>query len=207
MLKTMVVWGLCAVGIASMPAQAAGLEAEGARLHVTGTLDGESAAAFAEQLAGGQVRTVVFEDSTGGSYEVAEGYAQAIRRAGASTEVRGMCHDACAYAFLAGKEHRFGRGLHVNSLLVPLRTRTTAADIERTLVEFRAPPAVPAAGSVPAPAREPWLPAQGLLFTATPTLFGRIYNSYWCDGTQGRDPSKCALLSDADPYKLGVLTP
>lgn len=207
MVKAIVVWGLCVAGIATMPARAAELEVEGARLHVTGTLNGDSAAAFAGQLGGGQVRTVVFEDSTGGSFEVAEDYAQAIRRAGASTEVRGMCHDACAYAFLAGKEHRFGRGLHVNSLLVPLRTRTTAADIEKTLVDFRTPPAVPAEGSPPAPAREPWQPSQGLLFTATPTLFGRIYNSYWCDGTQGRDPSKCALLSDADPYRLGVLTP
>lgn len=207
MLKAIVVWGLCAAGVAAMPARAAELVAEGARLHVTGTLNGDSAAAFAQQLGAGQVRTVVFEDSTGGSFDVAEGYAQAIRRAGANTEVRGMCHDACAYAFLAGKEHRFGRGLHVNSLLVPLRTRTASSDLEKTLVEFSAPPAVPADGSAPAPARAPWQPAQGVLFTATPTLFGRVYNSYWCDGTQGRDPSKCALLSDADPYRLGVLTP
>ena len=45
------------------------------------------------------------------------------------------------------------------------------------------------------------------LFTSTPTLFGRVYNSFYCDGTQGRDTSRCEVLSDADPYKLGVLTP
>jgi hypothetical protein len=52
-----------------------------------------------------------------------------------------------------------------------------------------------------------WQPDHGVLFTASPTLFGRIYNAYYCDGTQGRDFSKCERLSDADPYKLGVLTP
>ena len=46
-----------------------------------------------------------------------------------------------------------------------------------------------------------------MLFTASPTLFGRIYNAFYCDGTQGRDFSKCERLSDADPFKLGVLTP
>ena len=46
-----------------------------------------------------------------------------------------------------------------------------------------------------------------MLFTSTPTLFGRVYNSFYCDGTQGRDMSRCEILPDADPYKLGVLTP
>ena len=55
--------------------------------------------------------------------------------------------------------------------------------------------------------KERWQPNQGVLFTSTPTLFGRVYNSFYCDGTQGRDMSRCELLSDADPYKLGVLTP
>jgi len=45
-----------------------------------------------------------------------------------------------------------------------------------------------------------------VLFTATPTLFGRIYNTYYCDGSQGRDFTRCELLSDADPRKLGVIS-
>ena len=37
-------------------------------------------------------------------------YARAIQASGVNTEAHGQCHAACAYAFLAGKEHRFGRG-------------------------------------------------------------------------------------------------
>jgi hypothetical protein len=55
--------------------------------------------------------------------------------------------------------------------------------------------------------KDNWQPDHGGLFTASPTLFGRIYNAFYCDGTQGRDFSKCERLPDADPYKLGVLTP
>ena len=120
---------------------------------------------------------------------------------------------ACAYAFLAGKEHRFGRGFQVNGLLIPVAARprpedSPAAGAARkrrmTLAEFTAAPAEPESAGAP---KERWQPGQGVLFTSTPTLFGRVYNSFYCDGTQGRDTSRCELLSDADPYKLGVLTP
>jgi hypothetical protein len=57
------------------------------------------------------------------------------------------------------------------------------------------------------PVKDNWQPDHGVLFTASPTLFGRIYNAFYCDGTQGRDFTKCERLSDADPFKLGVLTP
>lgn len=206
-------------------AGAAELELQGRRLVVSGTLDGSKVKAFTEHLSSGTVRTVVFEDSFGGTAEAAGAYADAIRESGVQTEVRGHCMAACAYAFLAGKTHRFGHGLQVNGILVPVATRPTAAELavrwrgeeaRKTLADFTPPssaaaPAttIDAARPIEAtapPAKDNWQPDHGVLFTASPTLFGRVYNTYYCDGTQGRDFSKCERLSDADPYKLGVLT-
>jgi hypothetical protein len=210
--------------------QAADLELEGDRLLVSGMLDGSAIKPFEEHLRSGRVRTVVFENSLGGTPEIASDYARVIRASGVNTELRGQCQAACAYAFLAGKEHRFGRGFQVNGLLIPVSARPRPADLisrwngedsYRTLAEFIGPAGEPpAAGQDSATAaaatstanpgaapKERWQPSQGVLFISTPSLFGRIYNSFYCDGTQGRDVSRCELLSDADPYKLGVLTP
>ncbi|CAN5914076.1 hypothetical protein BH11PSE13_BH11PSE13_29450 [soil metagenome] len=246
---------LAAVVLASVApsASAAELELEGPRLRVSGMLDGSATKAFIEQLDTGKVRVVVFEDSFGGTAEAAEIYAKAIRASGVNTEARGQCYAACAYAFLAGKEHRFGRGLQVNGLLIPVAMRPNPSELQsrwrgdeaqKTLAEFTAVPtsmtgsaastlppsssdasaaAMPVATTVASAAtgakaataisagasapRENWRPDHGVLFSSTPTLFGRVYNTYYCDGSQGRDVSKCESLSDADPYKLGVLTP
>ncbi len=207
--------------LAATAAAAANIEYEGRqRLVVTGTLDGSGLAFFSRQLADGRARTVVFEDSRGGSAEVAEAYARAIRAAGASTEVRGQCAAACAYAFLAGRERRFARGLQVNSLLIPLGARPQEGDLallaprdEALPKESAGPgddaapaPAATAPQRVPAAIREAWRPERGVLFTTQPTLFGRVYNTYYCDGLQGRDTSKCEGLGGADPLRLGVLT-
>jgi len=196
-----------------LSAQAAEIELEGNRLLVSGMLDGSAVQRFTEQLDSGNVRTVVFENALGGTAEAAGEYARAIRASGVNTEMKGQCHAACAYAFLAGREHRFGRGLQVNGLLIPVATRPRPEELasrwrgeeaQKTLAEFAAAPAEPQGESAP---RERWQPDRGVLFTSTPTLFGRVYNSFYCDGTQGHDTSRCELLSDADPYKLGVLTP
>lgn len=222
-----VLWGVW-LALLWPVAHSADLELEGRRLLVSGMLDGTAIKAFEEHLANGHVRTVVFENSLGGTPEVAAEFARAIRASGVNTEVKGQCHAACAYAFLAGKEHRFGRGFQVNGLLIPVGARPRPADLAsrwngddglRTLAEFIAPtpepaPEPPASATdatpmaTPAAApKERWQANQGVLFISTPTLFGRVYNSFYCDGTQGRDMSRCELLSDADPYKLGVLTP
>lgn len=201
------------------PAGAAELSLQGSRLVVSGMLDGSAVKEFTEQLGSGAVHTVVFEDSSGGTAEAAGAYADAIRASGVQTEVRGQCMAACAYAFLAGKTHRFGYGGQVNGILLPVAVRPTAAELavrwrgdeaHKTLADFT--PAASAATAAPLetsapPARDNWQPDHGVLFTASPTLFGRVYNTYYCDGTQGRDFSKCERLPDADPYKLGVLTP
>ena len=203
-------------------AHAAELELEGNKLMVVGMLDGSALAAFVEQVNSGRVRTVVFENSQGGTAEVAEAYARVIRDKGLLTEARGQCQAACAYAFLAGKEHRFGRGLQLNALVIPLAKRPTPgelqagrwrgdepqhASVEVVSVSTTAATAVSPESATPAPSREPWPPGQGVVFTSTPTLFGRVYNTYWCDGSQGTDFSRCDRLSNADPYQLGVLTP
>ena len=213
-------------------AHAAELELEGNKLMVVGMLDGSALATFVEQVNSGRVRTVVFENSLGGTAEVAEAYARVIRDKGLLTEARGQCQAACAYAFLAGKEHRFGRGLQLNALVIPLAKRPTPGELQagrwrgdepqRAPVEVvsvsttttaavattATPTAVGPESATPAlPSREPWQPGQGVVFTSTPTLFGRVYNSYWCDGSQGTDFSRCDRLSNADPYQLGVLTP
>lgn len=221
-----VLWGI-SLALLWPPAHSAELDLQGSRLVVSGMLDGTVIKTFEEHLATGRIRTVVFENSLGGTPEVASEYARAIRASGVNTEAKGQCHAACAYAFLAGKAHRFARGFQVNGLLIPVAGRPRPADLVsrwngddgvRTLADFIAPPAevaptdVAAAADAPAavqaaPPKERWQPDQGVLFVSTPTLFGRVYNSFYCDGTQGRDMSRCELLSDADPYKLGVLTP
>jgi len=201
---------LCLYGTAS----AADIEREGSRLRVQGALDVSGLVTLIEQLANGKVSTVVFEDSRGGSADIAAQYAKVIRDARVNTEVRGQCNAACAYAFLAGKEHRFGRGSQVNSLLVPLGAKPGATDLAQLTSRMTAksvntdlssaPPLV--REPIPSAVRDAWQPDQGVLFTSTPTLFGRVYNSFYCDGSQGRDLSSCESLKDADPYRLGVLT-
>lgn len=222
----------CLALTATPSAGAAELALQGSRLVVEGMLDGTAVKEFTEQLASGTVRTVVFEDSFGGTADAAGAYADAIRASGVQTEVRGQCMAACAYAFLAGKTHRFGYGGQVNGILLPVAVRPTAAELatrwrgeeaHKTLADFTPSAAAAAtaasaststttASATPAEAGAPlpkdnWQPDHGVLFTASPTLFGRVYNTYYCDGTQGRDFSKCERLPDADPYKLGVLTP
>ncbi|WP_260590695.1 hypothetical protein [Variovorax sp. DXTD-1] len=206
---------------ACLACSAAELELQGSRLVVSGMLDGTAIKTFTEHLGKGTVRTVVFEDSFGGTAEAAGAFADAIRASGVETEIRGQCMAACAYAFLAGKTHRFGDGFQVNGVLLPVAARPTASELavrwrtgetRKTPTEFS--PAAVTASTGPAttevsagPAKDNWQPDHGVLFTASPTLFGRIYNTFYCDGTQGRDFSKCERLSDADPFKLGVLTP
>jgi len=204
---------------ACLACPAAELELQGSRLVVSGMLDGSAIKTFTQYLAKGTVRTVVFEDSFGGTADAAGAYADAIRSSGVDTEVRGQCMAACAYAFLAGKTHRFGYGFQVNGVLLPVATRPSATELasrwrgdeaHKTLAEF-----TPIAAAAPAKepeasaglAKDNWQPDHGVLFTASPTLFGRIYNAFYCDGSQGRDFSKCERLPDADPFKLGVLTP
>ncbi|MGJ7496834.1 hypothetical protein ACSFA8_17320 [Variovorax sp. RT4R15] len=210
------------IATAGAAAHAAELELEGNKLTVVGMLDGSALTTFVEQINSGRVRTVVFENSLGGTAEVAEAYAQAIRDKGLLTEARGQCQAACAYAFLAGKEHRFGRGLQLNALVIPLAKRPTTAELQAgrwrgdepqrasadaVSVSTTGATAVSPESATPAPSMEPWPPGQGVVFTSTPTLFGRVYNTYWCDGSQGTDFSRCDRLSNADPYQLGVLTP
>ena len=207
------------LAVAGVSAHAADLSLEGNRLVVSGMLDGSAVQGFLDLVRSANVQTVVFEDSLGGSAEVARLYAAAIRETGVNTEVIGQCHAACAYAFLAGKDHRFGEGEQVNALLIPVGTRPKASDlasrwrgdgVQKTLAEFTMPADGEQDGDLvsaaDAPAREKWRPEHGVLFLARPTLFGRIYNTYYCDGTQGRDFARCELLADADPRKLGVIT-
>lgn len=201
---------------AGVSAHAADLSVEGSRLIVTGMLDGSAVQIFLDLVRRSNVQTVVFEDSLGGSAEVASLYAQAIRETGVNTEVVGQCHAACAYAYLAGKTHRFGEGEQVNALLIPVGTRPRQAELasrwrgeqaHKTLAEFIMPAdaAQDLASAADAPPKEKWRPEHGVLFLARPTLFGRIYNTYYCDGSQGRDFTRCELLADADPRRLGVI--
>jgi len=175
-------------------AMAAQFEREGSRLMVVGALDPDGATKLADHLADKAVRTVVFENSFGGTPEAGEAWAAVVRGTSVITEITGQCHGACAIAFLAGREHRFAAGLQVNGLLIPLPARPRGEIQKTVLAEYTG-----------AGAREGWQPAQGLLFTSTPTLFGRVYNTFWCNGNQGRDTSKCERVNDADPFKLGVL--
>lgn len=203
--------------LAAAASPAADLALEGSKLVVTGMLDGSALPSFAEQVNSGRVRTVAFEDSIGGNADVAEAYARLIHDRKLLTEARGQCHAACAYAFLAGREHRFGRGPGFHALLIPLVRRPSAAELLAGRWRGDEVPTVAVAMEVAAvaqptvvpvvPPADAWPPGQGVVFTSTPTLFGRVYNTFWCDGTQGTDYTRCERLLDADPYKLGVLSP
>lgn len=206
------------LAVTGVSAHTAELTLEGNRLVVSGMLDGSAVQVFLEQVRRANVHTVVFEDSLGGTAEVAGLYADAIRETGVNTEVVGQCHAACAYAFLAGKTHRFGEGEQVNALLIPvgarpkpgeLASRWRGEEAHKTLAEFTMPAEATQdselVNAADAPIKEKWRPEHGVLFLARPTLFGRVYNTYYCDGTQGRDFTRCELLSDADPRKLGVI--
>lgn len=226
-MKTLHRLGLAfGLALASAAMPAAELELQGNNLLVVGTLDGHMLPAFTDLVSDGRIRTVVFEDSLGGTAEVAEAYARVIRDKGLLTEARGQCYAACAYAFLAGRAHRFGRGGTAHALLIPLPRRPSAAELQAGFWQVDDLPRAPADGVVVATAaatpagteapastpaavtaREAWKPGRGMVFTATPTLFGRVYNSYWCDGSQGTDFSRCERLPAADPHRLGVLTP
>ncbi|HSV60398.1 MAG TPA: hypothetical protein VLJ19_16000 [Variovorax sp.] len=210
-------WWTLTIAGAAMAVQPAELTLAGNRLLVSGMLDGSAVQNFLDHLRRGNVRTVVFENSLGGTAEAAGLYAQAIRDTGVSTELIGQCYAACAYAYLAGKVHRFGEGEQVNALLIPVGTRPKPGELasrwrgeeaHKTLAEFTAPgtPDGEVVNVEEGTPKEKWRPEHGVLFTATPTLFGRVYNTYYCDGTQGRDLTRCELLSDADPRKLGVIT-
>ena len=86
--------------------------------------------------------------------------------------------------------------------------RWRSAEAHKTLAEFSPSGGASSTSDLgTGPVKDNWQPDHGVLFMASPTLFGRIYNAFYCDGTQGRDFSKCERLSDADPFKLGVLTP
>ena len=76
-----------------------------------------------EHLASGKVRTVVFENSLRRHGRGRRRLRPRDPASGVNTEAKGQCHAACAYAFLAGKEHRFGRGFQVNGLLIPVAAR------------------------------------------------------------------------------------
>lgn len=206
---------LAATGFA---AHAAELTVLGNRLVVSGMLDGSVVQTFVEEVRRANVQTVVFADSLGGSAEVAGLYAEAIRETGVNTEVIGQCHAACAYAFLAGKVHRFGPGGQVNALLIPVGARPNPSELAsrwrgdgatKTLADFTVPAGAVQDGDGATTAelspKEKWQPNQGVLFVTSPTLFGRVYNTYYCDGSQGRDFTRCELMSDADPRKLGVI--
>ncbi len=184
------------MALACSMAGAAEFQREGSRLIAVGTLDIDGARQLAEHLVDKGVRTLVFENSFGGTPEGGEAWAEVVRGTAVHTEINGQCQGACAIAFLAGRDHRFARGVQVNGLLIPLGERPGAEALKVLVADF----------TTPAP-RDGWQPAQGLLFTSTPTLFGRVYNTFWCNGNQGTDTSKCERVSDADPFRLGVLAP
>jgi hypothetical protein len=124
----------CIAAVAGMvgtpvAAIAADIELQGRELVVSGMLDGSAIKAFTEQLASGKVRTVVFEDLSGGTAEAAGALGRRHPRERRQHRDPGQCMAACAYAFLAGKTHRFGYGFQVNGILLPVAARPTAAEL------------------------------------------------------------------------------
>ncbi|MDM0029167.1 hypothetical protein [Variovorax saccharolyticus] len=174
---------------------------------VTGMLSAQDA----QSLEAPNVKKIIFLHSLGGTMEAVHAYVEVIKRRQLDTEVKGKCFSACALSFLAGKQRLVDKStqnaisFHVARVLDHgvLRPSKNNEAVLKMIDEL-------SGGKMREPARSKiaasWGAGQGVVFVIGPGLFGQRSNTFYCDGSQGTDGSKCALLFDADPYDLGVLT-
>lgn len=159
------------------------------------------------------IKTIVFAESLGGTMEAVRAYVELIKRRKLNTVVKGRCYSACAVSFLAGSTRSvFPKAnnmimLHVarvvdkeSGVLRPSNQnhKLLALIDELTDGKMRDPVRSKIANS--------WTEASGVAFLIGPGWWGERQNTVYCDGSQGKDTSKCQLLFNADPYDLGILT-
>jgi len=159
------------------------------------------------------VKTIVFAESLGGTMEAASAYVELIKRRQLNTVVRGRCYSACAVSFLAGSTRSVFPKVNNMIMLHVARVMDKESGVlrpsnqnhkllamidELTDGKMRDPVRSKIANS--------WTEASGVAFMVGPGWWGERKNTVYCDGSQGKDTSKCQLLFNADPYDLGILT-
>jgi hypothetical protein len=159
-----------------------------------------------------KIRTVVFQQSLGGTVEGAMHYVDVIKSNRLNTVVHGKCYSACAIAFLAGKERRADSSNVISAVLLHVgRTRTQTGEREfadndslmKNIDELTNHRLTPEVRDL---VRKSWSEAAGVVFVFGPGLFGPRFKTLYCDGTQGVDTSKCKSLENADALLLGIVT-
>lgn len=203
-------WVLAAAIAASAgsTAPAAEVRVNGITAHVSGFLSAEDI----EVLEKSEIREILFEGSPGGNLKAAKAYVNFIRERGLNTRFKRECYSACAISFLAGKSRSVDNSVlssisfHVGRKKVGDKwEKGDAAVAVMTMIDELT------GGKMKDPARgkieSSWQETSGVLFLMGPGVFwGKISFTFYCNGSEGGDLTKCALLPDSDPYDMGVLT-
>lgn len=191
----------------SSPAFSAQVSIDGASGRVTGLLSAKDV----DLLENPAIKTVIFENSLGGTMEAVNAYVELIKRRNLRTEVKGKCFSACALSFLAGITRTTDKTVTSSILFHVARVMDNGKlrpgnrnNVIMSMIDELS------GGKMKDPARSKiessWQEAQGVVFVIGHGFFGERTNTFYCDGSQGTDGSKCALMIHADPYEMGVLT-
>ncbi len=187
---------------------------ENDRLYISGFLDHKEERDFLQNLDKyPKVKTIVFEKCLGGDAQAVFVFAKIISERNLDTSVKGQCHSACAFAFLAGKRRSFDNGYQTNGMLFHMSRPTGSKDsqkesevdikLEALLNKFTKGKI---SNSIMLMIRNSNSEAAGVLFTSRNYFLFTSYKTMYCDGSQGADASKCMELENADPLLLGITT-
>jgi hypothetical protein len=179
----------------------------------TATVKGIIRASDAAELDKSDLETIIFEESLGGTMDAVSAYVELIKRRKLNTVVKGRCFSACAVSFLAGSTRKvfpavenmimFHVARVVDKSTGALRPsnqneKLLALIDELTERRMRDPVRSKIASS--------WSEASGVVFAVGPGWWGQRMNTFYCDGSQGRDITKCSPIFNANPYDFGILT-
>ncbi len=194
-------------GILIANADAASVTINGAEVVVSGSLQSSDLVKIPE----GGITTLVFEESPGGSVAAAFKYVEIIQRRKLHTKVRGKCFSACAVAFLAGTTRTIDRAakslilFHLSSKNVDeTRIRGTQDGAILDLLENLTGGRL--SGEAMELIKKSWKDNQGLVFYFGHGLFGDVDLTFYCDGTQDTDLSRCTILREMNAKDLGVIS-
>lgn len=180
---------------------------EGNSAIVSGLISAEDVAAI--DKAG--IEKIIFNKSLGGDMKGVYAYIELIKRKRLATQAASQCYSACAIAFLSGNPRTIVEGGRATILLHLARfikdgIAYPSADNEKILLLIDSLTNGKMRGEARNLIASSWNEASGVGFVIAPGLWGERIATYYCDGTQGFDTSKCKILRDADPYDLGILT-
>lgn len=200
---------LCAFHVC---AYAAEITIEGVLIHVTGHLRDSDLATFRSASESLQIKMVVFENSNGGTVKAGKGFADLIKLRNFDTVVKGACHSSCAYAFLSGKRRSFSSGSQTNRMLLHVGRKVVNGDIveysenDELMDQIDSFTRNRLTVEIKNLIRKSWAPDSGVLIISRDYYFFNNQSILYCDGSQGRDISKCRKIEGVDAKMLGILT-